>query len=931
MTSHTPAIDLSHDQQPLPNQPFSSWLRGQTTLFVGQIVAILGIISFLASMIYYVLHLGDKSKFLQPKYLRLVIDYAHVVFIAVFILVLFKVLDDNDRGSYRVRLVYERIFGKHEGNFQDELKTCKDQLKNFKRRFLWFWIGMLVLYVIFACQHSYYLATAGSGETSAHYAGAFSSSEKNGRDGKEESFEFEFDLSFRIGGEAKALTSESGKDKPGKPDPKLLSFEESAKQLAFPILAFAFNNFTLWSIYLCFLVMYISPDEYIPPAEGEKSEGKKSEGEKRYRKYRRNSGIIILGLTLLFPALVYFKRGALTADEWTAYSSIFDALSGVINALVLALLIARLDSKLVGLPSWLISILYSYAAVQPLFLVFELEKPDVLQGVAVFVLFFVFISKIYFFLIIIYALQTGKMLNYLFCVSTLRERTKPSKAPRDGLLLNISKVLGLGAAVYFFLSLIVPGMLPKDPATQNVTTRWVSDFLGPQDWWIKEPAVQNVFIRWVSYFLRPEDWWIDVGQIIAVLAIIVILWLALRRNDYEKDVVAGAAQRIFGEVPEHAHSAVEVKEQLRKFKKYFLCFWFVTLFLYIIFLLDHLQIRFCFDKAGSLAVTSKFSGIILDCGDKYLPSYLTGIARVLPYPFIKFVLATLNIMFIFWCFAVLHTPAFGERAAVRQRLMFNYSRFVILLLIAVFPLLLFLTGGPKWDEGKLSGYATVFNGVTGGLSAIALALLIARMDSSLFGLPRWSIRALFAYAAIQPLFIVFALNVAVLNMVQRSTLAAALLLKICLFLIVVHSLRSGKLTNYLVCFPFLRDRVDSIFENQFEIALARAEHNLYTFSILKKNKAYYSTALRFESRRACDEYVDDLRKWMKDKAPYWPPEQAKGAYRVDQASGTYWVEVRSPLLGYLMCESIPLRSKEEADEMISESREKIPHCKYTRT
>src|SRR5215218_5257691 len=151
MTSHTPAIDLSHNQPPLPNQHFSSWLRGQTTLFLGQIVAILGIISFLASMIYYVLHLGDIGNFLQPKYLRLVIDYALILFI-------FKVLDDNDRGSYRVRLVYERVFGEHKGKFDDELNTSKEQVKKFKRRFLWFWIGMLALYVIFACQHSYELA-----------------------------------------------------------------------------------------------------------------------------------------------------------------------------------------------------------------------------------------------------------------------------------------------------------------------------------------------------------------------------------------------------------------------------------------------------------------------------------------------------------------------------------------------------------------------------------------------------------------------------------------------------------------------------------------------------------------------------------------------------------------------------------------------------
>lgn len=903
MTSHTPSIDLSHDQPPLPNQHFSSWLRGQTTLFVGQIVAILGIISFLASMIYYIVHLGDTGKWLQPKYLRLVVDYGHIVFIAVFILVLFKVLDDNDRGSYRVRLVYERVFGKHEGQFDNELNTSKDLLKKFKRRFLWFWLGMLVLYVIFACQHSYDLATDRAGGTSGQREDAHSSSVEKGG-GKEGSFGVGFDLSFRFTVDAPPQTSKAGDDDHDKTDAKLLSLWEAGKKLAFPILAFAFNNFTLWSIYLCFLVMYISPAEYMQPRKaGKKAPRSLSKGEKKYRKYRRFSGVIVLGLTLLFPALVYIKSGKLTAEQWTDYSSIFDALSGVINALVLALLIARLDSKLVGLPSWLISILYSYAAIQPLFLVFELKKPEVLQGVAVFVLFFVFISKIYFFLIIIYALQTGKMLNYLFCVSKLREKTRPLQAQR-GFILTISMASALAAAAYFSISLIVSEPLPHNLAAQIDFTKWT--------------------------FLRPPDWAIAASQLVVVLALIVFFRPLLKNTYYKTRAVSATAGRVFGKIPEQALPARDVNQQLRKFKKYFLYFWWLTFVLYIFFLLDGLQVRFCLDKTGSLVVTSEVLGIVHTCGDAYMPSSLAVIGKVLPYPFIQFSLATLNIMFVFWCFVVLHTPAFGEHAAVRQRLMLNYSRFVILLLIAIFPLLLFLTGGPKWDEDMLRGYATVFNGVTGALSAIALALLIARMDGSLFGLPRWSILALFAYAAIQPLFIAFGLNVAVLNMVQKSTLVAALLLKICFFLIVVHSLRSGKLANYLVCFPLLRDRVDSIFENQFEIVLARAEHNSYTFSILKKNKLQFSTAIRLRNREACDELVHYLRERMGDKTAYWPPEQAKGAYRVGQESGTYWVEVRSSI-EELLCESVPLRSKEEADEMIRELREKIPYCKYTRT
>lgn len=48
MTSHAPTIDFGN-HPPLPNQHFSSWLRGQTALFISQISAILGFILFIAS------------------------------------------------------------------------------------------------------------------------------------------------------------------------------------------------------------------------------------------------------------------------------------------------------------------------------------------------------------------------------------------------------------------------------------------------------------------------------------------------------------------------------------------------------------------------------------------------------------------------------------------------------------------------------------------------------------------------------------------------------------------------------------------------------------------------------------------------------------------------------------------------------------------
>jgi uncharacterized membrane protein YcgQ (UPF0703/DUF1980 family) len=223
----------------------------------------------------------------------------------------------------------------------------------------------------------------------------------------------------------------------------------------------------------------------------------------------------------------------------------------------------------------------------------------------------------------------------------------------------------------------------------------------------------------------------------------------------------------------------------------------------------------------------------------------------------------------------------------------------------------------------------VFDGVTGMLSAVVLALLIARMDSKLFNLPSSLIWMLFAYASIQTLFIAFVQIAPVLQMVKGSVLIAALGLKICLFLSVAHSMQSGSVLRYLVCLPFLKERVDSIFENQFEIKLARIEEKEFSFSILKKNRLHYSTTQTFKSRKECDDAIKVLQERMKEIE----------SYKESDTSGTYWVEVLSPEepprespeeKQKLLCESIPLRSAEEAHDLIDESMSKVPYCKYNR-
>lgn len=896
MTSHAHATAPSHDQSTLPNPHFSSWLRSQTTLFISQIAAILGILLFIAEEIYYISHAREQGRILGPLTVKLLVDYAHILFIVIFILALIRVLHDNERGSYRVRLVYGRIF-KHreqgEKRVNLALEESKETLGKFKRLFLWFWIGMLCLYITFACQHTYqaHLDRENQGEDKEV------SLTFKGRGVEAEAEKLSVEMSFRIDDERPDAASVKPANTAGKK-----ARQDIHTNLIYSSLAFFFNNFTLLLVFWCFLVMYIKPDEV-----------------KKEWMYRAGSGVVVGSLIILYFLFLILKWGEFTVNPVSAniYVSIFDALSGVINAVVLALLIARLDSRMIGLPAWLISILYSYAAVQPLFLVFELGESELLKTITTLVLIFVFISKIYFFLIIFYALQTGKMLNYLTCFPILRRRVDKTEKPAESehkskrirkhqkrdpmpLLLRVSEVIGWLAIIYFFCSLIGPQVIPE-----------------AQNW---GGGIWSGGLYVVSKVLRPPPlaaFIIEVAQLVFVGLMILALHRRPKNNVSDRAMAGETSQKIFRMPLEHQDLIQDGEAQLQKFKRYFRYFWYITFLLYIIFLIDP-EIVYGWHE-------DKTFGHMLE---------------ILLFPALEFLFSSLNLMCAFWCFVALHSFSYARPSPVmrrnsermrkyfktrhehfeaRQKMLINYSTFSVLLLIAIYVLLLALLGGPTMSEENLRDYATIFDGVTGLLSAVVLALLIARMDSKLFRVPSRLIWMLFVYASIQSLFIAFAQNNPVLQMVKTSVLTSALGLKLCFFLIVVHTLRSGWMLNYLVNFPVLKERVDSIFENQFEIRLSRTEDEEFTFSILKKNRLRYTATETFKNRQKCDDTVNDLRKLMKKSEPYGNPRPS---------SGTYWVEVKSG--DKILCESIPLRSAEEALDLIDESIRKVPYCKYNR-
>ena len=847
----THTIPTFGSEQPvLPNQPFFSWLRTQTTLFIGQILALVGVVSSIASLIYYVYHVadeGEKHAAFSLTRLNLFIDLAHIISIVIFIVALIQVLDDNVRGSYRVGLVNDRVFKEElpESEHEDLLRKSKERLRRFKVCFLCFWFVMLALYVAFAFKHSLTLrqhTNANATQSSVEHLTNQQSPSTH---------------------ETSAQTPQANLDQPGQLEtthqpPDLL------KDKLFPFLTFALNNISMMFIFWCFAVLLLPPYRQQPDQEPD------TDRQQTYLFWI--SGIVISAFTLSYLLLFLIYDNARLKD----YQAGFNALSGVLNALVFALVIARLDSKLIGLPSWLISVLYSYAAVQPLFIVFE-QEGQVFDSIQTAVLILVFISKIYFFLIIFYTVQTGRMLNYFYCFPFLNERVQE---------IQMIKSNKTG----FF---------------------WIRQLRFPEKKWIFRFCIAfTVFMvlgSYIAYMRRPDGRTsvllvITDGVNLLIGAAVIMLLRASKETRITRKALRENYFRLFQEPLEKSEASKLIRSaecETQKFKQYFVWFWFFVSLLYIVLLLRHADIW------------------PPHYNDPQRHLFKAEVFAVVAPSFAEFALSTLNLMFIFWCFAVLFQPAHDDKPERRQKLVIRYSAFAVALLIAAFLLLLGSLGADRMTPGNLDIHKTVFNGVSGVLSVIALALLIARLDSKIISLSSFVVALLFTYAAIQALSVVFGL--VKYQRIETIALFAGLLLKICFFLIVTYTLQTGKIFNYLVYFPFLHEGVDSIFANQFEIRTSKIESNLFTFTIWKSNKLIYSTESTFLCKEDCDESVETLRTLMKDGKRYQPASSC----------GTFWVQVFDENR-YLRCESTALRSKEDAADLIHESREKIPYCKYER-
>lgn len=450
---------------------------------------------------------------------------------------------------------------------------------------------------------------------------------------------------------------------------------------------------------------------------------------------------------------------------------------------------------------------------------------------------------------------------------------------------------------------------PFFPWLKTQTALFVSQFLGVFSfiaylitlYYYFEGAAHQGLWEFLKSINGKIQIFVDCAHIAFVTLFIVVLFRVVDQNKegtYRASLLYG---RIFNETLTDKRLKLLVKTsryQLRRFKRYFLYFWFAMLGLYVSFLLKH-----------TLPLAPS--------GNKWPPTVHDGEAlRYLLFPFLTYALNNLSMLFAFLCFIIMYLPAYNRRSNKKHYLLVRNYSLLAFFLTAAFPLLLSTVYHDGFNGPTLEKYVATFYGISGILNSVVLALLIGRLDSKLIGLPSWLVCILYFYAAVQPLFVVFDLTGDIFNAIQTIVLLVVFAFKVYFFLIIIYALQMGRLLNYLLCFPHLSLRVNSVFENQFEMKANQLGEHSFKISITKKNTDVYVMDRSLKTSTGCEERATKLRELM----------GRRDSYHLRELGGTHWIEVRDG--NHKLCHSVSLKSEDEAWDLVEESIVKMPFCKY---
>ena len=131
--------------------------------------------------------------------------------------------------------------------------------------------------------------------------------------------------------------------------------------------------------------------------------------------------IFLFVISVLFAcAQYYFLDNASTIDDKDKIAKVFLGLSGLSNAVLLALLIGKLDSKNIDAPAEILMLLYLYAAIQPFIIFFYGENPEI----KIYTLYAALVLKVLFFSFIMWVIKEFRIRIYFFLSESIDQNIK---------------------------------------------------------------------------------------------------------------------------------------------------------------------------------------------------------------------------------------------------------------------------------------------------------------------------------------------------------------------------------------------------------------------------------------------------------------------------------------------------------------------------
>jgi len=390
-------------------------------------LGVAAIIIFASSLLVYVSLFGELKKSVDNSPLSTGVIVLHVALLLVILVVIGVFVGRDRRKEYkrgslltdesRFKTASELRFRLSEPmspedqnrKFDELSKRTREQFKSFTHSFRLFWISLLVLYLAMGVR------------LPDRPAGLEPSEKQPPSELCPESFgaklllpgtkaNFSEENQAKPQPDHKSETTQNGKSEPLSdsqwPDERL-SISKLPKNTIFSFVYFVINNFSVLVLFWCFAVLYIPNDD--------------EKFDEKHRLLRRYSLLIWVLLTVLVPLLaVIIKGNGFTPSEAEKIPTILGAVGGTLNAVAFALLIARLDSRLIGLRLPMVIVLYAYASFQPLFVTFN-QPSNLLKFIATSAMIAAFLFKICLVLMIGHIRNSGGLIDYLWFFSVSQQ------------------------------------------------------------------------------------------------------------------------------------------------------------------------------------------------------------------------------------------------------------------------------------------------------------------------------------------------------------------------------------------------------------------------------------------------------------------------------------------------------------------------------